>query len=111
MLRHAIKANLIKSNTTLKCVFNNYSFKYEIHELKNNKIDWRNIVSEKDCSNWADSFSDYQKSFTYLTYLNVSDISALLLLNSKGYTLFRLDRNIHAGGVLILILVTHKKQE
>ena len=64
VLRHAIKANLIKSNTTLKCVFNNYSFKYEIHELKNNKIDWRNIVSEKDFSNWADSFSDYQKSFT-----------------------------------------------
>ena len=48
VLRHAIKANLIKSNTTLKCVFNNYSFKYEIHELKNNKIDWRNIVSEKN---------------------------------------------------------------
>ena len=43
VLRHAIKANLIKSNTTLKCVFNNYSFKYEIHKLKNNKIDWRNI--------------------------------------------------------------------
>ena len=64
VLRHAIKANIIKSNTTIKCVFNNYSFKYEIHELKNNKIDWRNIVSEKDFSNWPDSFSDYQKSFT-----------------------------------------------
>ena len=32
VLRHTIKATLIKSNTTLKCVFNNYSFKYEIHE-------------------------------------------------------------------------------
>ena len=76
VLRHAIKANLIKSNTTLKCVFNNYSFrkpKYEIHELKNNKIDWRNIVSEKDFSNWADSFSDYQKSFTTQTrYSNIN---------------------------------------
>ena len=29
------------------------------------------------------------------TYLNLSDVSALLLFNSKGYTLFRLDRNIH----------------
>ena len=36
------------------------------------------------------------------TYLNLSDVSALLLFNSKGYTLFRLDRNIHAGGVLII---------
>ena len=36
------------------------------------------------------------------TYLNLSDVSALLLFNSKRYTLFRLDRNIHAGGVLII---------
>ena len=36
------------------------------------------------------------------TYLNLSDVSALLLFNCKGYTLFRLDRNIHAGGVLII---------
>ena len=36
------------------------------------------------------------------TYLNVSDVSALLLFNSKEYTLLRLDRNIHAGGVLII---------
>ena len=73
VLRHAIKANILKSNTILKCVFNNYSFKYEIHELKYNKIDWRNIVYEKDFSNWADSFSDYQKSFTTQTrYSNIN---------------------------------------
>ena len=36
------------------------------------------------------------------TYLNINDVSAFLLFNSKGYTLFRLDRNIHAGGVFII---------
>ena len=36
------------------------------------------------------------------TYLNLNDVSALLLFNSKGYTLFRLDRHILAGGVLII---------
>ena len=30
------------------------------------------------------------------TYLNVSDVDALILFNVKGYTLFRLDRQIHA---------------
>ena len=35
VLRYAIKENLIESNTTLKCIFNNYLFKYEIHKLKN----------------------------------------------------------------------------
>ena len=36
------------------------------------------------------------------TYLNLSDVDALILFNVIGYTLFRLDRQIHAGGVLIL---------
>ena len=36
------------------------------------------------------------------TYLNLSDVDAFILLNIKGYTLFRLDRQIHAGEVVIL---------
>ena len=36
------------------------------------------------------------------THLHLSDVSARLLFNSKGYTLYRLDRHIHAGGALII---------
>ena len=36
------------------------------------------------------------------TYLNLNYVSALLLFKSKGCTLFRLDRNIHERGVLII---------
>ena len=31
------------------------------------------------------------------TYLNVSDVDTLILFNVKGYTIFRLDRQIHEG--------------
>ena len=30
------------------------------------------------------------------TYLNLSDVDALIIFNVKCYTLFRLDRQIHA---------------
>ena len=36
------------------------------------------------------------------TYLNLSDVNAFIIFNVKGYTLFKLYKQIHAGGVLIL---------
>ena len=63
ILYHAITNNLIKSQYKIKLVFNRYSLKYKLHNLIDNKIDWKSSISETSYVKWADSFKKYQSYF------------------------------------------------
>ena len=63
ILYHDITNNLIKSQYKIKLVFNRYSLKYELHNLIDNKIDWKSSISVTSYDKWADSFKEYQSYF------------------------------------------------
>ena len=65
VLRHALlsKPSLLKSNSTIKCIFNQRTQGYELRCLIDNKIDWSSKYPEEDFPKWAESFSAYKASF------------------------------------------------
>ena len=63
ILYHDIKNNLIKAQYKIKLVFNRYSLKYELHNLIDNKIDWKSSSTVTSYNKWADSFKKYQSYF------------------------------------------------
>ena len=59
MLYHAVIFKLVKSAHTIKLVFNRFTSKYELHNLINNKIDWKSNIYESNYDNWARSCLQY----------------------------------------------------